>query len=158
MTDDYLHSWKSERGYYEFIPDWPCFRWYSDEECDIAEIHYRDWKKSLQDMPKTEYGWKKDFCLLKKEDHPRYDRDRVRERVDFARVLELYGVKFKRRGDRGMALCPFHNEKTASFSIDFRNKRWYCHSEAKGGDIFAFLMEKNDITFYEALKEAAQLI
>ncbi len=54
-----------------------------------------------------------------------------------------------------MGLCPFHNEKTASFSVSPGKQMYYCFGCGAGGNVFTFLMEYENLTFVEALEELA---
>ena len=84
-----------------------------------------------------------------------YDVDQVRERTD---LLALIGsrVALKKRGERYQGLCPFHQEKTPSFSVNPSKGFWHCFGCGKGGDAFTFLMQLERLTFPEALERLAE--
>lgn len=65
-------------------------------------------------------------------------------------------VKLKKSGSNWTGLCPFHNEKTPSFSVSPDKGLFYCFGCGVGGNVFTFLMKTRGITFSEALKELAK--
>lgn len=82
-------------------------------------------------------------------------RDRV-ELADLKRAVLLsdlvqrFGVKLVRHGNRYRGLCPFHNEKTPSFDVNDMLGVYYCHGCAAGGDVVTWLMNSEGMTFPEA--------
>lgn len=80
--------------------------------------------------------------------------EEVRERNDIVDVISSY-VSLKRRGSAYVGLCPFHNEKSPSFSVNRDKQMYYCFGCGQGGDVFTFLKEYNRLSFTEALKELA---
>ncbi len=79
-------------------------------------------------------------------------REKVRDAVDFA---DLVGqrTELKRAGvNRLTGLCPFHDERSPSFGIDPVEKLYHCFGCGAGGDVFAFVMETESVTFPEALE------
>ena len=80
--------------------------------------------------------------------------EEVRERNDIVDVISGY-VKLQKRGSTYFGLCPFHNEKTASFSVTPSKQMYYCFGCGKGGNVFTFLMEYENFTFQEAVKQLA---
>ncbi len=84
-----------------------------------------------------------------------YDVDQVRERTDLLALIGQY-VALKKRGGRYTGLCPFHQEKTPSFSVDPGKGFWKCFGCGKGGDAFTFLMQLERLTFPEALERLAE--
>ena len=81
--------------------------------------------------------------------------EEVRERNDIVDVISNY-VSLKKKGSSWFGLCPFHNEKTPSFSVSRDKQMFYCFGCGKGGNVFTFLMEYNRETFPESVKELAQ--
>lgn len=73
-------------------------------------------------------------------------------------IVQLIGekVRLRRVGTRWSGLCPFHNEKTPSFTVNPERQIWHCFGCNKGGDVFAFLMETDKVTFPEALAILAE--
>mgnify|MGYP001088201337 CR=1 FL=1 len=84
----------------------------------------------------------------------RYSDDLVEEirmKNDIVDVISGY-VKLTRRGSSYFGLCPFHNEKSPSFSVSPGKQMYYCFGCGAGGNVFTFLMEYENFTFVEALK------
>ena len=80
--------------------------------------------------------------------------EEVRARNDIVDVISGY-VKLQRRGSSYFGLCPFHNEKSPSFSVSPSKQMYYCFGCGAGGNVFTFLMEYENYTFPEALKMLA---
>jgi DNA primase len=74
----------------------------------------------------------------------------VRDRVDIERVVGR-SVRLQRKGRRAWGLCPFHREKSPSFTVDPDKKLFHCFGCKAGGDVFAFVMRIEGIEFKEAL-------
>lgn len=74
---------------------------------------------------------------------------------DIVDVISGY-VKLQRRGSTYFGLCPFHNEKSPSFSVTPSKQMYYCFGCGAGGNVFTFLMEYENYTFPEALRMLAQ--
>ena len=66
--------------------------------------------------------------------------EQVRQSNDIVDVISSY-VNLKRSGSNYMGLCPFHNEKSASFSVSPGKQMYYCFGCGAGGNVFTFLME-----------------
>jgi DNA primase len=77
------------------------------------------------------------------------------ERTDIVAVIGEY-VRLEKKGGRYVGLCPFHNEKTPSFSVDREKGFFYCFGCQKGGNAASFLMEQEKLTYREALEELAK--
>jgi DNA primase len=75
----------------------------------------------------------------------------VRRAVDLVDVVSDY-VRLKKQGTRFVGLCPFHNEKTPSFSVDPRQDLFYCFGCKKGGDLFKFVEEIEGVGFLDAVR------
>lgn len=80
----------------------------------------------------------------------------VRERIDVVDLVQQYVPSLKRAGNSYKGLCPFHNEKTPSFVVFPDSQNYHCFGCGKGGDIFSFYMDLENVEFREALKELAQ--
>ena len=80
--------------------------------------------------------------------------EEVRERNDIVDVIGGY-VRLKRSGANYIGLCPFHNEKSPSFSVSGTKQMYYCFGCGAGGNVFTFLMEYENYTFQEALQSLA---
>jgi len=77
--------------------------------------------------------------------------DRVRDTADIVDVVSQY-VDLKQRGANFFGLCPFHGEKTASFSVAPAKQIYHCFGCGSGGNVFSFLMEYQKVTFPESIK------
>ena len=73
-------------------------------------------------------------------------------------VVEVVGesVSLKKAGTTYKGLCPFHGEKTPSFVVTPARETWHCFGCGLGGDIFSFVMQRDSVTFPEALRTLAQ--
>ena len=86
----------------------------------------------------------------------RYSEDLIEEirmKNDIVDVISGY-VKLQRKGSSYFGLCPFHNEKSPSFSVSPAKQMYYCFGCGAGGNVFTFLMEYENFTFVEALRAA----
>jgi DNA primase len=85
-------------------------------------------------------------------------KETIQEIVDTARVEEVVGefVNLKKRGTTYVGLCPFHNEKTPSFTVTPKRGIYKCFGCGKGGDVVNFLMEHEHFNYPEALKYLAK--
>ncbi|MEA4881131.1 MAG: DNA primase [Synergistaceae bacterium] len=79
----------------------------------------------------------------------------VKERLDIAEVIGDH-VRLKKSGNNFLGLCPFHDEKTPSFSVSPSRQTWHCFGCGRGGDVFTFVMEKESLSFREALEILAE--
>ncbi|MDE2832961.1 MAG: DNA primase [Bacteroidota bacterium] len=83
--------------------------------------------------------------------------DEIRRASDLLEVVQHYSqVKLKKRGRNWLGLCPFHNERTPSFNVDPERGYYKCFGCGKSGDVYAFVMEINGLTFGEALRTLAR--
>ena len=80
--------------------------------------------------------------------------EEVRQKNDIVDVVSQY-VRLTRRGSTYFGLCPFHNEKTPSFSVTPGKQMYYCFGCGAGGNVYNFIMEYENYTFSEALKHLA---
>ena len=80
--------------------------------------------------------------------------EEVRRRNDIVDVISPY-VKLTRRGGNYFGLCPFHSEKTPSFSVSPQKQMYYCFGCGAGGNSIGFIMEYENYSFQEALKVLA---
>jgi DNA primase len=81
--------------------------------------------------------------------------DDLRRQADIVRVIQDY-VSLKKKGANWMACCPFHQEKTPSFSVNPAKDIFYCFGCSKGGSVFNFVMEMERVSFPEAVKIVAE--
>ena len=77
--------------------------------------------------------------------------EEVRSKNDIVDVISGY-VKLQKKGRDYFGLCPFHNEKSPSFSVSRLKQMYYCFGCGAGGNVFTFLMEYENYSFVEALK------
>ncbi len=80
--------------------------------------------------------------------------EEVRLKNDIVDVISTY-VKLQKKGSSYFGLCPFHNEKSPSFSVSRQKQMYYCFGCGAGGNVFTFLMEYENYSFTEALKVLA---
>ncbi len=80
--------------------------------------------------------------------------EKIKQKLD---IVEVIGerLQLKKAGRNFKVPCPFHNEKTASFVVSPERQIWHCFGCQKGGDMFTFIQEYENVTFAEALKELA---
>ena len=84
---------------------------------------------------------------------PSHDRtlDEIKDRLDIVDLISEY-VNLKKAGQNWKGLCPFHTEKTPSFTVSPAKQIFHCFGCGSGGDIFTFLTRYESLTFPEALK------
>jgi len=87
--------------------------------------------------------------------YPREIIDEVRMQNDIVEVISQY-VPLKQKGNSYFGLCPFHNENTASFSVNSEKQFYYCFGCGAAGNVFSFLMEMENMDFPEAMKKLAE--
>lgn len=80
--------------------------------------------------------------------------EEVRSRNDIVDVIGGY-VRLQKKGSTYFGLCPFHNEKTGSFSVSPNKQMYYCFGCGAGGNVFTFLMQYENFTFAEAMQTLA---
>src|SRR6266480_17042 len=81
--------------------------------------------------------------------------EQIRAASDIIDVIGSY-LPLKRAGANFVALCPFHKEKTPSFNVNSHRQIFHCFGCHKGGDVFAFVQEYENITFPEAVHRLAE--
>lgn len=81
--------------------------------------------------------------------------EEVRLKNDIVDVVSGY-VKLQKKGSSYFGLCPFHNEKSPSFSVSRDKQMYYCFGCGAGGNVFTFIMEYENYSFVEALKFLAE--
>ena len=77
--------------------------------------------------------------------------EEIKSKLDIVEVIREY-IPVKAVGANFQALCPFHNEKSPSFVISPDKQIWHCFGCGRGGDVFAFVMEKESLGFMETLR------
>ena len=81
--------------------------------------------------------------------------DQIRDRADIIDIISQE-VNLKRKGINYFGVCPFHDEKTPSFSVSPSKQIYHCFGCGNGGNVFTFLMEYEKVTFFEAVKGLAE--
>ncbi len=81
--------------------------------------------------------------------------ERVRESADIVEVVSAY-TDLRRQGERFVGLCPFHDERTPSFSVKPRDGFYYCFGCEAGGDTIRFVQEKEGLAFPDAVEALAE--
>ncbi|MEE9162559.1 MAG: DNA primase, partial [Candidatus Neomarinimicrobiota bacterium] len=82
---------------------------------------------------------------------------RIRDAADILDVVSGY-VQLKRRGRNHFGLCPFHQEKTPSFSVNQQKQIFHCFGCGRGGNAISFLMELDKVTFVEAVQRLGERV
>ncbi|MDQ7816709.1 MAG: DNA primase [Melioribacteraceae bacterium] len=85
---------------------------------------------------------------------PEQKIDEIRNSADIVDIISGY-VQLKKRGKNFIGLCPFHQEKTPSFTVSEDKQIYHCFGCGNGGNVFKFLMEFKNISFVEAVEEIA---
>jgi DNA primase len=98
-----------------------------------------------------------DGSVFKQMRYPQTFIDDLKRQADIVRVIQDY-VQLKKKGANWMACCPFHKEKTPSFSVSPVKEIFYCFGCHKGGSVFNFVMEIERVTFPEAIRIVAEKI
>ncbi|PIE54193.1 MAG: DNA primase [Dethiosulfovibrio peptidovorans] len=83
------------------------------------------------------------------------DVGRIKARLDVVDVIGEY-VRLTKSGKNYKGLCPFHDERTPSFHVSQERQSWHCFGCGKGGDLFSFVMEREGVSFPEALELLAR--
>jgi DNA primase len=81
--------------------------------------------------------------------------ERVKAAADMVEIVSAH-TDLRRQGERFVGLCPFHEERTPSFSVDPREKLYYCFGCEAGGDVFRFVEEKEGLSFPEAVERLGE--
>ena len=79
----------------------------------------------------------------------------VREATDVVALVAEYVTLRPGGGTRMKGLCPFHQEKTPSFTVDSTRRLWHCFGCSQGGDAIDFLMRQETLSFTEAVERLA---
>jgi len=81
--------------------------------------------------------------------------DDIRNATDIVEIIGAF-VRLKKRGKNYTGLCPFHQEKTPSFTVSAEKQMFHCFGCGVGGNVFTFLMEHDKISFVEAVRVLAE--
>jgi len=103
------------------------------------------------------------FCITKWQEYPTMSpidqRDAIKNNIrDAADIVQVISecVELKKAGTRFTGLCPFHAEKTPSFSVNPQGQFFHCFGCGESGDVFSFMMKYHHLSFPEALKDLAK--
>ncbi|MCH8289330.1 MAG: DNA primase [Candidatus Marinimicrobia bacterium] len=86
---------------------------------------------------------------------PEHIIDNIRDSTEIVSLVGGY-VNLKKRGTNFLGLCPFHNEKTPSFSVSPSKQIWHCFGCNRGGNVFSFVMEYERVNFIDAVRTLAE--
>ena len=89
--------------------------------------------------------------------YDQYFIDDLKNRADLVRIKQPYAQDLKKKGANWMACCPFHQEKTPSFSVNPSKGFYKCFGCGKGGSVYNFLMDIEGLNFPEAIKRVAEI-
>lgn len=81
----------------------------------------------------------------------------VRDSMDLADIIKRSGIDLKQRGGSMLGLCPFHDERTPSFTVNVAHGYYKCFGCGKSGDAITFVMEHDNMPFLEAVKHIAAI-
>ena len=87
--------------------------------------------------------------------YPEHVIEEIREQSDIVSIISEYTL-LNKKGSSYVGLCPFHNEKTPSFSVSEEKQLYYCFGCGAGGNVITFLMQKENMSFIEAIKYLAE--
>lgn len=88
----------------------------------------------------------------------RYDVQALKGAISLEDLIQAHGVKLVRRGNELFGLCPFHSERTASFTVTPSKQLYHCCGCGAGGDHLSFLMEFHGEGFRDAADRLAQMV
>lgn len=80
----------------------------------------------------------------------------IREETNIVQIISQY-LQLKKSGQNYFASCPFHDDKTPSFSVSEKKQIYHCFSCGRGGNVFSFLQEMEGLSFVEAVGKTAEL-
>ena len=87
--------------------------------------------------------------------YPEHVIEEIREQSDIVSIISEY-TALNKKGSSYVGLCPFHNEKTPSFSVSEDKQLYYCFGCGAGGNVITFLMQKENMSFFEVIKYLAE--
>ena len=82
--------------------------------------------------------------------------EELKGRLDIVDVISSYVPSLNKKGNKYWGCCPFHHEKTPSFTVDREQGFFKCFGCGKGGDVISFVMETEGLGFYDAVKLLAE--
>ena len=87
--------------------------------------------------------------------YPEHVIEEIREQSDIVSIISEY-TALNKKGSSYVGLCPFHNEKPPSFSVSEDKQLYYCFGCGAGGNVITFLMQKENMSFFEVIKYLAE--
>jgi DNA primase len=93
----------------------------------------------------------------KKKFYSKYFIENLKNRADIVAIIKPY-VALKKRGANWMGCCPFHQDKTPSFSVHSGKGFYKCFGCGKGGDVYSFLMEMEGLSFPDAVRRVEKTL
>lgn len=87
--------------------------------------------------------------------YPEHVIEQIRDESDIVSIISEY-TNLTKKGQSYVGLCPFHHEKTPSFSVSEEKQLYYCFGCGAGGNVITFLMQKENMTFVEAVQYLAE--
>ena len=88
---------------------------------------------------------------------PEHTIEEIRSSASIVDIISTY-VQLRKRGKNFIGLCPFHQEKTPSFTVSEEKQIFHCFGCHTGGNVYKFLMEYKSISFVEAVQEIAESV
>ena len=88
---------------------------------------------------------------------PEHTIEEIRSSANIVDIISSY-VALRKRGKNFIGLCPFHQEKTPSFTVSEEKQIFHCFGCHAGGNVYKFLMEYKSISFIEAVQEIAESV
>ncbi len=82
-------------------------------------------------------------------------KEEVKKAADIVEIIGQH-VQLKKRGQNHTGLCPFHSERSPSFTVNRDKQIYHCFGCGRGGDVFTFWMEYHNLTFPQSLKDLAE--
>jgi DNA primase len=82
-------------------------------------------------------------------------KEEIKKTADIVEVIGQY-VELKKRGQNHIGLCPFHSEKSPSFTVNQGKQIYHCFGCGRGGDVFSFWMDYHNLTFMQSLRDLAE--
>ena len=110
----------------------------------FAEVFYEP------EIVRLKKALKRIYYAMNLEKGDRIDAKELRERLDFEAILSQH-TRLAIRGQEATGLCPFHSERTPSFTANLEKKLWYCFGCGESGDIFNFIMKKENLDFKQLM-------
>ena len=82
--------------------------------------------------------------------------EEIKRRNDLVEVVAEHGIELRRRGRTHFGLCPFHEERTASFAVSREAGLWHCFGFGAAGDVIGFVVRFDHVSVPEAMRRLAE--